>query len=153
MSLPYILIALIAGTALASQAAINSKLAQAMLGQPLVSAFISFASGTIALLLLCLWKADLSASLRELPNVEPWKLIGGILGAGLVLTTILLAPKLGITNMLFFIIVGQLCAAAVIDHFGLLGMAQRSFQLSQFIGLLIIACGLGFYFFGNRIVD
>ena len=51
MALPYILLALVAGSALASQAAINSRLAQAMLGQPLVAATISFATGTIALLL------------------------------------------------------------------------------------------------------
>lgn len=152
MPLAYFLIALIAGAALASQAAINSRLAQAMLGQPLVSALISFASGTIALLLFCLWKTDLSGALRELPNVASWKLIGGILGAGFVFTTIFLAPKLGITNMLFFVIIGQLCTAAVIDHFGLFGMAQRNFQLSQLIGLLIIGIGLTFYFFGGKLL-
>lgn len=151
MSFPYLLLALMAGAALASQAAINSRLAQAMLGQPLVAAMISFASGTILLLLLCFWKTNLSGALHELPTVSAWKLIGGILGAGFVFTTIFLAPKLGITNMLFFVIIGQLCTAAIIDHFGLFGMMQRPFQISQGLGLFIIAIGLVFYFFGNRL--
>ncbi|ABR73449.1 EamA-like transporter family protein [Actinobacillus succinogenes] len=151
MYFPYFLLALVAGAALASQAAINSRLAQAVLGQPLISALVSFASGTVALLIFCFWKTDLSA-LRELTSVASWKLLGGVLGAGFVFTTIFLAPKLGITNMLFFVIIGQLCTAAVIDHFGLFGMAQRTFQFSQIIGLLIIVIGLGFYFFGNKIL-
>lgn len=117
MYFPYFLLALVAGAALASQAAINSRLAQAVLGQPLISALVSFASGTVALLIFCFWKTDLSA-LRELTSVASWKLLGGVLGAGFVFTTIFLAPKLGITNMLFFVIIGQLCTAAVIDHFG-----------------------------------
>ncbi|WGE53351.1 DMT family transporter [Actinobacillus equuli] len=150
MSLPYILLALVAGSALASQAAINSRLAQAMLGQPLVAATISFATGTIALLLFCFWKTDLSGALQQLPSQPFWKLLGGILGAGFVFTTVFLAPKIGITNMLFFIIIGQLVTGAIIDHFGLFGMAVRPFQLNQLIGLLTVACGLGIYFLARK---
>ncbi|ROV54423.1 DMT family transporter [Neisseria chenwenguii] len=146
MYLPYILMALAAGAALASQAAINSRLAQAMLGQPLVSAMLSFAIGAITLLLLCLWKSDLSGALGNLPQQPLWKLTGGILGAGFVFTTVFLAPKIGITNMLFFVIIGQLCTAALIDHFGFFGMAVRPFTLPQLLGLVVVALGLGIYF-------
>ena len=150
MYLPYILMALLAGAGLASQAAINSRLAQAMLGQPLVAALISFATGTFALLLLCWWKTDLSGALQQLPQQPLWKWLGGILGMAGVFTTIFLAPKLGVTNMLFFIIVGQIITAAIIDNLGLFGMNIRPFETQQLIGLIIVFAGLGVYFLGRN---
>ncbi len=46
--------ALVAGVGLASQAAINSQLSKVVAGQPLIAALISFATGTLALLVVCL---------------------------------------------------------------------------------------------------
>lgn len=151
MLLSFVLIALCAGVALATQAAINSQLAGALTGQPAVAALISFATGTLVLLLICTWKTDLLGALQQVPKQPLWKLIGGPLGALVVFTTIFLAPKMGVTNMLFFIIVGQLVAAAIIDHFGLIGMPARPVQLWQIIGFIIIACGLTLFFFGKKI--
>lgn len=144
------LMALVAGVALAVQAAINSRLAHGLHGQPLMAATISFAVGIVLLLLLCWWKADWTA-VQQLPKQAWWRYSGGILGAGFVFTTILLAPRLGISNMLFLIIVGQLTAAAVIDHFGLIGMTVRPFSLWQGLGLLTVLAGLVLFFFGKRL--
>ena len=151
MLIPFVIIALCAGFALATQAAINSQLSHAMVGQPVVAALISFSTGTIVLLLICWWKADLFEAWQQLPKQPWWKLTGGPLGALVVFTTIFLAPQIGITNMLFFIIVGQLIAAAVIDHFGLIGMPQRPIQIWQVIGFAIIAVGLTIFFFGKKL--
>lgn len=151
MVLSFIVIALCAGFALATQAAINSQLAAALSGRPIVAALISFATGTLALLLICLWKTGLSDTWSHLSEQPWWKLIGGPLGALVVFTTIFLAPKMGITNMLFFIIVGQLIAAAIIDHFGLIGMTQRPVQIWQIIGFVLIALGLTVFFFGKKL--
>ncbi|MDD7425808.1 MAG: DMT family transporter [[Actinobacillus] rossii] len=151
MTLSFIIIALCAGFALAIQAAINSQLAGALIGQPVVAAFISFLTGTIVLLGICWWKADLVVAWQHLPKQPWWKFIGGPLGALVVFTTIFLAPKIGVTNMLFFIIVGQLIAAMLIDHFGLLGMNERPMQIWQIIGLLFITLGLTIFFFGKKI--
>lgn len=118
--------------------------------QPLVAATVSFATGTLVLLILCFWKADLAGAWQQMPQQAGWKYLGGALGAGFVFTTVLLAPKLGITNMLFFIIIGQLITAAVIDHFGLIGMPVRPFQIWQLLGLLVMAAGLALFFFGRR---
>ncbi len=149
--LVFVLMALAAGAALASQAAINSQLAKGLLMQPLVAAMISFAVGTVVLLALCFLKADLAGAWQQMPQQPAWKYLGGVLGAGFVFTTVFLAPKIGITNMLFFIIVGQLLTAAVIDHFGLIGMAARPVQVWQLLGLLVMAAGLVLFFFGRRL--
>ena len=75
-----------------------------------------------------------------------------MLGAGVVFSTVLLAPKLGITAMLFFIIIGQLLSAVTIDHFGLIGMPVREINLVKLIGLTIVAFGLIFYLFGDKVI-
>ena len=149
----YLIIALAAGIALATQSAINTQLAKAMSGEAVIATFISFAVGTIVLFFIAWVKTDLWGNLSTVPSQPWWKLIGGVLGAIVVFTTVLLAPKLGITAMLFFIIVGQLITAATIDHFGLIGMPIREVNITKFIGLIIVAFGLVFYFFGDKLVE
>ena len=149
----YLIIALVAVVALATQSAINTQLAKAMSGEAVIATFISFAVGTIVLFFIAWVKTDLWGNLSTVPSQPWWKLIGGILGAVVVFTTVLLAPKLGITAMLFFIIVGQLITAATIDHFGLIGMPIREVNITKFIGLIIVAFGLVFYFFGDKLVE
>ena len=149
----YLIVALAAGVALATQSAINTQLAKAMSGEAVIATFISFAVGTIVLFFIAWIKTDLWGNLSTVPSQPCWKLIGGILGAVVVFTTVLLAPKLGITAMLFFIIVGQLITAATIDHFGLIGMPIREVNITKLIGLIIVAFGLVFYFFGDKLVE
>ena len=149
----YLIVALAAGVALATQSAINTQLAKAMSGEAVIATFISFAVGTIVLFFIAWVKTDLWGNLSAIPSQPWWKLIGGILGAVVVFTTVLLAPKLGITAMLFFIIVGQLITATTIDHFGLIGMPIREVNITKFIGLTIVAFGLVFYFFGDKLVE
>ena len=149
----YLIVALAAGVALATQSAINTQLAKAMSGEAVIATLISFAVGTIFLFFIALAKTDLWGNLSTIPSQSWWKLIGGVLGAVVVFTTVLLAPKLGITAMLFFIIVGQLITATTIDHFGLIGMPIREVNITKFIGLIIVAFGLVFYFFGDKLLE
>ena len=149
----YLIVALAAGIALATQSAINTQLAKAMSGEAVIATFISFAVGTIVLFFIAWVKTDLWGNLSAIPSQPWWKLIGGILGAVVVFTTVLLAPKLGITAMLFFIIIGQLITATTIDHFGLIGMPIREVNITKLIGLIIVAFGLVFYFFGDKLVE
>lgn len=152
MFVVYLLLALAAGMALATQSAINTQLAKAMSGEPFIATFISFAVGTLALLVIAWVKTDLFGNLANLGQQPLWKLSGGLLGALFVFTTVLLAPKLGIANMLFVIVIGQLAAAAVIDHFGLIGMAVRGVSLTKLIGLAVMGVGLAVFSFGDKVL-
>lgn len=152
MFILYTLIALAAGVALASQAAINSQLAKAMGNEPLIATFISFSTGALLLLVLTLIKTDLFANLSTVTQHSWWKFIGGALGVLVVFTTILLSPKMGITNMLFFIIVGQLITAMIIDHYGLINMPVREVNVFKLIGLSIVGLGLVTFFFGDKLM-
>lgn len=151
MAFSFIVIAFGAGIALAVQAAINSQLSVAVANQPLLAAAISFSTGAITLLLLCWWKADLIGALQHLPKQPFWKFLGGPLGALAVFTTVFLAPKIGVSNMLFFIIIGQLVAALIIDHFGLMGMPIRAVNGWKIFGFMVILLGLGIFFFAEKL--
>ena len=55
MNALYLFAALAAGMGIAVQAAVNSRLAAGLGGQPLMGALISFAVGTLALALIACW--------------------------------------------------------------------------------------------------
>ena len=146
----FYLIAFAAGIALASQAATNSQLSKAVGDQPVAAALISFFTGTLVLLAITLMKANVSGIWVNLPQQQWWKWTGGTLGALVVFTTIMLAPKVGVSNMLFFIIVGQLIMAMLIDHYGLIHMPIRLATIWKFIGLTIVFLGMLLFFYGDK---
>lgn len=148
----YLIMAFSAGAGMAVQAAVNSQLGKALFNQPLHAALWSFATGTLVLLFLSLWVAKSSwwQIFTLIPAQPWWQLIGGILGSALVFSSIFLAPKLGIANMLFFMILGQLTFGLFIDQFGLFNMPMREIGWNKIIGLMIMLSGLFIFFFAKK---
>jgi transporter family-2 protein len=52
------------------------------------------------------------------------------------------APRIGVGNAIFFVLLGQLVAAAAIDHFGLFGALKTTLTLKRAAGLLVMALGV-----------
>lgn len=52
------------------------------------------------------------------------------------------APRIGIGNAVFFVLLGQLVAAAAIDHFGLLGAIKTTITPRRIAGLCVMALGV-----------
>ena len=148
----YLIMAFSAGAGMAVQAAVNSQLGKALLNQPLHAALWSFATGTVFLLLLSLWVAKSSwwQAFALIPAQPWWQLIGGVLGSALVFSSIFLAPKLGVANMLFFIILGQMTCALIIDQFGLFHMPVREITWNKVVGLVVMLSGLFIFFFTKK---
>src|SRR6185369_5781041 len=122
-NIAYILIAFSVGVALSVQAAVNGQLAVAMGGNTLAAAFYSFLTGTIVLTVIAVLNGNLMIALSVLPK-QSWEyLIGGLLGAAAISGAILLAPRIGLANLLALVIAGQLLSSLAIDHFGILGVA------------------------------
>src|SRR5687767_1032347 len=91
----YILIALLAGAMMPTQAATNNKMA-GFVDSPVMAALISFAVGTVALFAYVLMFGSPLTSLlgvREAPAIA-W--VGGLLGAFFVAATVALVPRLGV---------------------------------------------------------
>jgi bacterial/archaeal transporter family-2 protein len=52
------------------------------------------------------------------------------------------APRIGVGNAVFFVLLGQLVAAAAIDHYGLLGAAQFPLTPRRALGVAVMAVGV-----------
>jgi len=135
----YVLLAAAGGAVLPLQALINARLGAAT-GGPAWAAAISFLVGTAGLgLFLALTMQPLPA-LAATAALPWWAWTGGLLGAVYVAFVIAAVPALGATAMVAFVIVGQLTAAALLDHFGILG-AQGALSPQRLLGIGLLVAG------------
>jgi transporter family-2 protein len=73
-----------------------------------------------------------------------WAWTGGILGAGYITTAVVVAPRVGALALMALVIAGQLLAALVLDHFGLLGLRKIPITSSRLAGAALLLLGLFF---------
>ena len=137
----FIFLAILAGAMLPTQAAINNRLAIAV-DSPILSAFISFAVGTVALLLYILATGIPLGNLADAKNASVIAWTGGILGAFYVAAIITFVPRLGVALTFSLIIAGQMLITLVIDHFGFLGVPVKEINLLRLVGVTFITVGV-----------
>jgi transporter family-2 protein len=83
-----------------------------------------------------------SISLQNLPGLNKWYLyLGGVLGIFILTLMISILPRIGATLGFMYIIIGQLVAASLVDHFGLLGMSKRPITITNIVGTIILLFG------------
>ena len=68
--------------------------------------------------------------------------LAGVLVAFYVLSITFVAPKFGVGNAVFFVLLGQLISAAAIDHFGLFGARLSPLSLTRASGIALMALGV-----------
>ncbi|QJW88765.1 DMT family transporter [Spirosoma taeanense] len=141
MSYIYLLLAFLTGLAVTVQAGVNANLRQAI-GTPLLAAAISFGSGFISLIVLLLASGGAVLPLDTIKQVSWWKWTGGAIGAVYVTTVITSVPKIGTANLVSLSVAGQLLAAVVLDHYGLLGFTLHPANGWRLLGLLLIMAGV-----------
>jgi transporter family-2 protein len=137
--LPIAAMVFAAGLGIPVFAAFNSALGQ-QLGGPLVATAVTFAVGLVfALLLLTVFGfPPLSAYRFERPHI--W--FGAVFMLFYGVSVSFAAPKIGLGNAIFFVLLGQLVAAAAIDHFGLWGATPSSLTAKRAAGLAVMALGV-----------
>jgi transporter family-2 protein len=138
----YMLLALVAGAMMPTQAATNNKMAVFLNDSPILAAFISFFVGTVALFVYAVASGASLGSLALAKNATPIAWIGGLLGAFFVTATVTLVPRLGVAMTFSLIIAGQMIVTLVIDHFGLLGVPMKEISLARIGGILLITAGV-----------
>lgn len=141
MFLIIILISLTAGIIISLQQTINGKLGQVV--GILESALISFAIGTLFLFIIFIYSNDNPLLLLNMP-----KLYLSSAFFGIVFLTImpLVIPKIGVTNALVMVIIGQLLCGLIIDHFGLFGSQIIQLDIKKLIGIIFLCLSLVFMF-------
>lgn len=139
--LPYILLAVAAGATLPTQAGINAQL-NLWTGSAVLAAAISFAVGTLALVLYALVQQTPLPAVSSLSESPWWVWSGGVIGAFFVVSTVLLAPKLGAAPMIGLIVGGQMLTSLFLDHFGLVGYPASPVTIWKILGMGCIVGGV-----------
>ena len=132
-----ILIGLIGGIAVGVQSPIAGAMGQRVGG--VASSFIIHVSGAIFSGLFLLLRGG--EKIKDWTTLPWYMLIAGIFGLTLYLTINVTLPRLGSTMMVARIIVGQLVAGVVFDHFGLLGVVTRHIDLPRALGVVVLVLG------------
>jgi transporter family-2 protein len=147
----FLILAFVSGSALATQAVVNSQLAAAIGGAPVAAAFLSFVVGTVALGILAASTGGLATELAQVASQPLWRLTGGLLGAGAVYCATLLAPRIGLAPLYALVIAGQLLTSIVIDNFGTFGMPVRPATTVRIVGAVVMLIGVLIALFGDRL--
>ena len=133
-----VLLALCGGIAVGFQGPLASMVGQRV--GALGSGFVLHLSGAViagVLVLLTGWQA--MSGLRDVPW---YALVGtGACGVIVIAAFSLAVPKIGMTATAGLIIASQLVVAALLDHFGLLGLAHRSMTMVRLAGMGVLMLG------------
>lgn len=137
----------LAGAGIPLIGVLNSGIARSV-GNPVSATAIMFA---VALLLavglaLPLYGVPTGQELNEAPV---WSYGGGLLIAFYALSATVIIPRFGAASFVAFILIAQLVTSALIDEFGLFGMARRPIDLARLAGLAVIAVGIIIMEVGN----
>lgn len=138
-NLAYASIMFLAGIGVPVLATLNAALGT-RIGSPAVAALCLF---LIAVLATGIVVAATGAGAVKLLSAQPKHLfLGGLLMVFYLLSITYIAPRFGVGNAIFFVLLGQLVAAAAIDHFGLFGARTVPLGLSRAAGIALIAAGI-----------
>ncbi len=139
-TLRYAAVMLAAGIGIPVLAALNAQLGT-RIGSPAAAASILFVvafAGAVATLLATAGTSALAAA----PGQPKHLFLAGLLVAFYVISITWVAPRFGVGNAVFFVLLGQLISAAVIDHFGLLGARMLPLSASRAAGIGLMALGV-----------
>ncbi len=137
----WLLAALCMGMFLPVQQGVNATLTRSLAG-PLQGAFVSFAVGTLALIVCCAAMGQPLPEMKQLASTPWWSWTGGLIGAVFITLAIMLAPRIGATATASAIIAGQILASLVIDHHGLLGFVQHPMNFGRTLGVVLLLVGV-----------
>lgn len=134
-------IAVAVGSLLPLQAGINATL-RTHLEHPLRAASFNFLVGLTVLVAALLVSGNASLPSGAFRSAPPWAFFGGLIGATVVLGSLVIAPKLGGALLFAAIVAGQLSSGLLIDHFGLVGYPRSPITLGRIGGVLLVFAGV-----------
>jgi len=139
MLVPMLLV-LTAGGMIALQAPTNAILSKAG-GSPVLAALISFAVGTVTLLIVWIASGNRPRA-SAFAGLPAYAWVGGSYGALYVAVAAYAAPRLGLAALITIGIAGQIAMALLLDHFGALGLPREPINLARIAGALLVIAGV-----------
>ena len=130
-----------AGALIPVMAAMNGRLGKTIGNVP-YSVLILFTLAVVgAATFVLVSEAPLPTS-TQLSAASPLDFSGGLIVLFYVISATFLAPRFGVANTIFFVVVAQIVSATAIDHFGLFSTEVRTLSLKRFIGIILLVAGL-----------
>lgn len=136
-----IALAFAAGISIVIQQALNANLRTA-LSSAVWSGFASYFVGLLCMVLLAVALRDPVPSAAVASRIPWWAWSGGLFGAIFIGLAIYLIPILGAATFISLLIAGQMLTSVTFDHFGWLGLEQRSIDLPRLIGAALLIAGV-----------
>ncbi|MFM8558819.1 MAG: DMT family transporter [bacterium] len=138
----WVLLGIVGGMAIGTQAAINAALGRTI--GVLETAFVSFLVGAVCLGGMVVFAGN--GRLGAVVTVPWWQLVGGVLGGFYVFTMVMNVPRLGVAPTITTIVLGQMIMGLVLDHFGWFGVAQSPVTLSRAAAVVLMIVALALFF-------
>ncbi len=137
----YLLLALGTGAGVAVMTVFNARLA-GLLGGPFWAAAAQFSVALSTVLLVAFATRQPAPITTGLHGTPWWIWAGGLFSATFIVVSTYLAPRLGVAVTLATILVGQLSAALVVDHYGLFGGPVVRVSLARVAGVALLLAGI-----------
>ena len=137
--LSFATIMLLAGIGIPIMAAMTSSLGKHLSSPAAASTFAFFIAFCIALLALMITDKSF---VKQIPSTPKYLFVAGAFIAFYVLSVSFIAPHFGIGNAIFFVLLGQLLSAAIIDHYGLFGAQVNHLSMMRASGILVMVFGV-----------
>ncbi|WP_046226736.1 DMT family transporter [Paenibacillus dauci] len=142
MNIIMLLLPLLAGIGLSVQSAVNGTFGKRI--GTIESAFFTFFTGAIFLTIIVNFFGQ--GNILNIHEVPKWQLLCAIFGVIYLSLMVLAVPKIGVTAAVISVIVGQLVASMVIDHFGWFESEVVPFGIKRLIGVVLMCIALFFVF-------
>lgn len=128
----------VVGGAIALQAPINAGLGKAT--GSFAAALVSFMVGTLVLAAIVVLSGK-AAGVGEATSVEWYYLLGGLLGAAYVFTSLVVVDEIGAGGVAAATITGQLTASVLLDRLGVLGLEETPLTWERLLGVALLLGG------------
>ena len=136
----FAIIMLLTGIGIPILAALNGGLG-GRLGSPLAASMILFGLAFLIATTGALATGSVG-QIRFSSDIPFHFYFGGLFVAFYVISVTFIAPKFGVGNAIFFVLVGQLISAAVIDHFALFGSLRFPVDAKRLAGIALMVAGV-----------
>jgi len=138
----YAVIMLFAGVGIPIMAVLNTQLGRGI-GSPAAAATVLFTVALVATAIVMFFTSG-PAPLQLIATQPSYLLLAGFGVVFYVLSVTWIAPRFGIGNAVFCVLLGQMIAATAIDHFGLFGAMVKPLSVLRAGGVGLMVLGVLF---------
>lgn len=130
----------VVGVSIPLMAALNGGLGR-QIASPYAATFILFCVGLVLSFGLMMANGGFPA-LDKFRGVPPYAYVGAVVVVSYIASITWAGPRIGVGNAVFFVLLGQVVAAAAVDHFALLSAAPALVTPRRLMGIAVMALGV-----------